>query len=266
MTTGVLIFAFNNEQVDYLAMANWSAQNIRRHLGLPVAVVTDLTVPLHYRFEQVIYATPAGNQERKFDDLSAPVTWYNGNRVDAYALSPWSKTLVLDADYVVATDQLKEILNINQDFIAHRWAYDVVAHPNFDEHNSFGQYRMPMWWATVMLFRRSEQARLIFESMQMIRNNWSHYKSLYHIGRTTYRNDYALSIALGMVNGHTINHAGIPWKLATVTHNQRLTQLAPDQYRVDFVAQDGKPRWIQLEQDFHAMGKAQLGAIIDNCS
>ena len=47
MTTGVLIFAFNNEHIDYLAMANWSAQNIRRHLNLPVAVVTNMVVPLH---------------------------------------------------------------------------------------------------------------------------------------------------------------------------------------------------------------------------
>jgi len=266
MTTGVLIFAFNNQHIDYLAMANWSAQNIRRHLKLPVAVVTDSTIPQQYHFEQVIYATPEGNYERRFDDLNQPVTWYNGNRVDAYTLSPWSNTLVLDADYVVASNQLKTVLDIDQDFVAHQRAYDVGGHPNFNEHNTFGQYQMPMWWATVMFFRRSEQAQLIFESMQTIRNNWNHYKSLYNISRTTYRNDYALSIALGTVNGHVLNHPGIPWSLATVTHNQRLTQVDVDRYRVDFVAQDGKPKWLYLTQDFHAMGKVQLGDIIDNYS
>jgi hypothetical protein len=266
MTTGVLIFAFNNEQIDYLAMANWSAKNIRRHLNLPVAVVTDQTIPAHYYFEQVITVTAEGNHTRKFDDLLESVTWYNGNRVDAYALSPWATTLVLDADYVVTSNQLKTILNCNQDFLAHRLAYDVCDHSNFNEHNTFGQYCMPMWWATVMVFRRSTQAKLIFESMQMIRNNWEHYKSLYAIGRTTYRNDFALSIALDIVNGHTLNHSAIPWNLATVTHNQKLTQLDLDQYCVDFITQDGRPKWIQLTQDFHAMGKGQLGAIIDNVS
>ena len=264
MTTGVLIFAFNNEQIDYLTMANWSAKNIRRHLGLPVAIVTDAEVPTDYYFEQVIHVNPVGNESRKFEDISNSVTWYNGNRVDAYSLSPWAKTLVLDADYVVASDQLKSILTCDQDFIAHNRAYDVCGHPNFDEHNMFGQYCMPMWWATVMLFRRSEHAKLIFECMQMIRNNWNHYKNLYNTGRTTYRNDYALSIALGTVSGHTLNHANIPWGLATVTHNQQLTQLDQDRYRVDFNGQDGKPKWIQLAQDFHAMGKGQLGAIIDS--
>lgn len=267
MTTGVLIFAFNNEQIDYLAMANWSAKNIRRHLDLPVAVVTDMIVPAHYQFEQVIPApTPVSSYSRKFDDLEKSVTWFNGNRVDAYALSPWAKTLVLDADYVVATDQLRNILNIDQDFMAHMSAYDVSHHPGFEEHNWFGQYRMPMWWATVMMFRRSTHAELIFNCMQMIRDNWQHYKNLYSIGRTTYRNDFALSIALGIVNGHTLNHVDIPWQLATVTHNQRLTQLDTDQYRVDFITQDKKPKWTKLQQDFHAMGKAQLGDIIANNS
>jgi hypothetical protein len=266
MTTGVLIFAFNNEHIDYLAMANWSARNIRRHLDLPVAVVTDRAVPDHYQFEQVIYATPEGVHSRTFDDLPESVTWFNGNRVDAYSLSPWSQTLLLDADYVVASDQLKQLLGTDQDFLAHSRAYDVTGQPSFDDHQSFGHYRMPMWWATVVMFRRSQQAKLIFESMQMIRNNWSHYRSLYNIGRSTYRNDYAMSIALNIVNGHALDHAGIPWGLASVGHNQTLTQIDTDQYRVDFIAQDNRPKWTTLKQDFHAMGKGHLGAIIDNCS
>jgi hypothetical protein len=41
MTTGALIFAYNNEQIDYVSMAAWTARNIRRHLNIPVALVTD---------------------------------------------------------------------------------------------------------------------------------------------------------------------------------------------------------------------------------
>jgi hypothetical protein len=252
MTTGALIFAFNNKHIDYVSMAKWSAKNIERHLGIPTRIVTDADV------------TPAGQHTRKFEDLPESVTWYNGNRVDAYSLSPWDRTLLLDADYVVASNQLKCLLEIDQDFLAHNTAYDVTNHPNFDEHNYFGRYKMPMWWATVMMFRRSKQAELIFESMQMIRNNWKHYCALYGVARTTYRNDFALSIALGIVNGHTLDHRSISWNLATVTHDQRLTQIDQDHYRVEFVTQDKKPRWVTLNHDFHAMGKGQLGAIIDN--
>lgn len=265
MTTGALIFAFNNEHIDYLAMACWSAKNIQQHLGIPTAIVTDrIFAPSEY--EQCIYAMPEGRHSRKFDDIAESVTWFNGNRVDAYNLSPWDRTLVLDADYVVVSDQLKTILDIDQDFIAHKTAYDVTDKANFDELNNFGTHQMPMWWATVMMFRRSNHARLIFECMHMIKTNWDHYRNLYSIHRPTYRNDFALSIALGIVNGHTLDHPGIPWNLSTVTHDHKLTQIQDGRYRVDYITADQKPRWIELRQDFHAMGKKHLGDIIANIS
>jgi hypothetical protein len=96
----------------------------------------------------------------------------------------------------------------------------------------------------------------------MIRNNWTHYRNIYKNTSTTYRNDHALSIALLIVNGHTINHPGIPWSLATVTPEHKLTQLSADRYRVDFVNSENKSRWTEIRQDFHAMGKQQLGDIV----
>ena len=86
MTVGALIFARNNERTDYIAMARWSAKNIERHLGIPTHIVTDDSAP--------------GSNSRYFSDVGT-VTWHNLNRMDAYRLSPWDRTLVLDADYVV---------------------------------------------------------------------------------------------------------------------------------------------------------------------
>jgi len=254
MTTGALIFAFNNEHVDYEAMARWSAGNIERHLGIPTRIITRQDLD------------PVTGPTRTFHDLPDQVTWYNFNRVDAYSLTPWDRTLLLDADYVVASDQLKALLEADQDFLAHKTAYDITDSDNFDELNAFGHTHMPMWWATVVMFRRSPQAKMIFGCMEMVRNNWNHYCALYGIVRSTYRNDFALSIALGIVNGHTLDHAGIPWSLATVTHKHKLTQLDTDQYRVEWTDQDQRARWLAITGDFHAMGKGQLGAIIDKHS
>jgi hypothetical protein len=249
MTTGALIFARNNEHIDYEAMAHWSAQNIERHLGIPTHLVTDKSAP--------------ATNTRHFTDVGA-VTWHNLNRMDAYQLSPWDRTLVLDADYVVASDQLQAVLEVDQDFLAHRWAYDVTECNDFEGLNYFGNNRMPMWWATVMMFRKSKQAELIFDCMQMIRDNWTHYRNLYKNTIATYRNDHALSIALGIVNGHTLDHVSIPWKLASLTPEHKLTQIDQDSYRVDYINTENKARWITLTQDFHAMGKQQLGEIVAN--
>ena len=250
MTTGAVIFARNNEHIDYVAMARWSAQNIERHLGIPTHIITD--------------SAPSDNA-RHFTDVGT-VTWHNLNRMDAYRLSPWDRTLVLDADYVVATDQLRSVLDCDEDFLAHRWAYDVTGCNDFTGLNWFGDVSMPMWWATVMVFNKSKQAELIFDAMAMIRDNWTHYRNIYKNSIATYRNDHALSIALGIVNGHTLNHDSIPWRLASLTPEHDLTQLDQDRYRVDFVNPEGQARWIELRQDFHAMGKRQLGDIVANNS
>jgi hypothetical protein len=266
MTTGALIFAYNNDQIDYVSMAAWSARNIRRHLDIPVAVVTDQPVA-EGLFDHVILE---GNNEfnaRYFSDYGAHVIWRNTNRASAYELSPWDQTLVLDADYVVASSDLNLVLESSHDFLAHRWAYDITGQNDFDEFNYFGNYRMPMWWATVMMFRRSRSAELIFDAMSMVRANWTHYRHLYGNNIESYRNDHALSIALGIVNGHTPNHPGIPWPLASLTPVENLTQIDQDHYRVEFIPQDRKNRWISIRnQDFHTMGKRHLEAIIASSS
>lgn len=267
MTIGALIFAYNNESTDYIRMAAWTAENVRRHLNIPVAVVTNsFDSAKDYNFDRIITADGSQGGTRSFEDYEKTVTWYNGGRVDAYKLTPWDRTLVLDADYVVASDQLAPLLQASTDFMCHRLAHDVTGIQHFDDLNHFGQHLMPMWWATVMVFNKSTQAEIIFDSMAMVKQHWDHYRNLYKNTRSTYRNDHALSIALNIENGHTLTTTDIPWSLATVVPRHKLTQVDIDCYRVDFQTVERKPRYIILTSDFHAMGKAHLENIIANYS
>jgi hypothetical protein len=51
--------------------------------------------------------------------------------------------------------------------------------------------------------------------------------------------------------------------MASLTPDRNLQQLGADHYRVDFVTPDQKSYWIDVQgQDFHAMGKKQLGEIV----
>lgn len=251
MTTGAVIFAVNNGATDYRSMAEWNADNIQRHLGIPTHIVTD--------------NKPFGNNSRHFTDLGH-VAWHNTSRVDAYDLTPWDRTLVLDADYVVASNMLGCLLETDQDFLAHRDAYDITGCNDFHGLNNFGEHDMPQWWATVMMFRRSRHARFIFDVMRMVRNHWNHYRDIYKIRQATYRNDHALSIAMLVCDGHCLDHAAIPWSLATLTPEHRLQQTDRDRYRIDFQDTANRARWVTVAQDFHAMGKTQLEAIVANHS
>jgi hypothetical protein len=268
MSKGVLLFAFDNEHFDYVAMAAWTAKNIKRHLDLSVTVVTDSdrTKDLSI-FDHVVSAVPQGTGKRYFDDLKNTVVWNNANRVDAFNLSPYDQTLVLDVDYVVASNQLRSLFNTQQSFLCHRWAFDVTGLSSFDDLNYFGNHQMPMSWATVMYFDKSAIAADIFEMMTMIRQHWNHYLNLYGIGQPNYRNDHSLSIALNTIYGHQGHHPEIPWRLASVVPEHKLSQIDTDQYRIDFTNSDKKDKYIFVNNmDFHAMGKKHLGDIVANSS
>lgn len=264
MTTGALIFAFDNEQTDYVAMAGWSAERIRRHLKIPVAVVTDCVEHEKTRvFDQVINVAPATGGTRWFEDYQSTVTWHNAGRVDAYSLSPWDRTLVLDADYVVASSDLTTLLTHDTDFMCHKTAVNLSTGYPLAGLNVFGKHNIPMYWATVMMFRRSNTAQYIFDCMQMIRNNWQHYRDLYGIDNKTYRNDFALTIAIGIISGHTGKVDQIPWPLLTAMPDTELTSNGPDYYTINYMDSDQKHKtlgWAGM--DFHAMGKRHLEMII----
>ena len=264
MTCGALIFAFNNEKTDYLAMAGWSAERIRRHLKIPVAVVTDRTGhPALEGFDNIIYVEPAAGGTRYFEDYNNTVTWYNAGRVDAFNLTPWDHTLVLDADYVVASDHLNRLWNVDTDFLCHKNAWDVKTGQCLDGLNTFGRTKMPMWWATVMCFKRTNFSQYVFDAMTMVRENWQHYRDLYHIDRSTYRNDFALSIALNIVSGHTNSVDEIPWDLASALPDTKLEQLDDDYFSIEYQDRPGVKRTVGISgTDFHAMGKAHLEKII----
>ena len=265
MTTGALILAFDNEQTDYIGMAAWSAERIRRHLKIPTAVITDCTdLSRLTKFDQVIPADPVAGGVRFFDDYQKTLTWYNAGRVDAYTLTPWDQTLLLDADYVICSDQLTRVIDSTQDFLCHRMAWDITGINNFNGLNWFGNARMPMWWATVMMFRKSSAAEHIFDCMKMVKENWMHYKDLYHISGSNFRNDYALSIALGIESGHTLNVNNIPWNLASIISSYNLTQLDQDHFKIEYFDQDKLKTIDWQNMDFHAMCKRQLGDIVAN--
>jgi len=211
----------------------------------------------------VIYADPLGENSRWFGDIQDHVPWHNGNRVDAYNLSPWDQTLVLDADFLINSEELKVVLDSPQEFMCFRSAFNL-ARPEEEFLNTFGTYRYPMYWATVMMFRRSNTAQYIFDAMQMIRENWKHYRDLYHIAQPAYRNDYALSIALGIVSGQTLKVDAIPWGMPSVVPESKLTLDNETFWNIEYQDAQGKCKTVSIVGvDFHAMGKRDLGEIVE---
>ena len=73
--------------------------------------------------------------------------------------------LLLDVDYVVASDRLSTMFEDPREFICHQSALDLT-HPVYVPTETFGEHCMHMSWATVIKFTRSKVAEFIFDKLK----------------------------------------------------------------------------------------------------
>lgn len=244
---GILLFAFNNGITDYFEMAVRTAKRATKYLNLPVSVVTDPNTDIKKYdnvFDHVIL------MESDTSNTKGKQVWINKGRHNAYKLSPYDETLVLDTDYLINSDTLLKPFNLYDDFMCHNVVNFTMIHNAMPE--KVGMTFHDTCWATVMYFKKTDRVKQIFECMEMIQNNYKHYVNLYNMNNTMYRNDYSLTIALWIVNGHTHNQTDyIPWKLLHLEHGVDVHKLEDNEYI--FIS---KNKYITLRNtDFHILDK-----------
>lgn len=214
MTKGVVLFAFNTE-IDYVKMSIHSAERIKKHLGLPVTLVTDSRDYLNkdfydklYLFDSVIKYEDNTVQTRKFSDGNVKSTnhvWKNTTRSDVYSLSPYDETLVLDVDYIINSSFLLNCFELKSDFLIYKNSCDLSGWRKTNEFKYVNQYSIPFYWATVFYFKKNKKNKIFFNLVQYIRDNWDYYRLIYQINDKKFRNDYAFSIAIHILNGMDVD-------------------------------------------------------------
>jgi hypothetical protein len=268
MSRGALLFAFNSPKYDYYAMAEYTAKRINHFLGLPVTIVTDeSSIPNNskYKFDNTIVVEPDKNNIRDY------VVWINKGRYQAYDLSPYDETLLLDTDYVVNSDRLLSTFDICDDFCCHDTT-SFLMHPKAPQ-EILSAYSFKTLWATVITFKKTQRAKQIFECLEMVQKNYEHYANIHSFIAGVYRNDYALTLALRIANGHlNINSDIIPWNLLHVGKNTSVYAESTDEFNTEYTVmfdnwQRGKIRkeYINIKDtDFHVMNKENFLELIKN--
>lgn len=207
---GVVVFAFNTEHVDYVAVADQTSLLTSKHLGLPITLITDPESTPKFDYDNIIRVESRGGNFRT--DNGFKQEWRNFGRYMAYDLSPYDTTILLDGDYLVLDQSLLKLLDQNFD-------YRLMHHShNYDErlYEAMGTNALPFVWATVVLFNKSELSKQYFDLIGRIQKNYGYYKTLFN-GNGTYRNDYAFAIANIILNGYSIDeYKSIPWSMLTI--------------------------------------------------
>jgi hypothetical protein len=208
MTHGAVIFAQNNGAIDYIKLATFSAKKIQEHLNIPVTLVTDnpLLVNESDVFDKIITISNNSSQVKKFNDgalSSKHLEWKNFSRSQVYDLTPYDKTLVIDSDYIINSSVLKSAFDIDSDFQIYQNSFDLAGWRNTSSFERLNQYAIPFYWATVFVFEKTPITNVFFDLVASIKENWQYYRLLYTIDSTAFRNDFAFSIAIHIMNNNT---------------------------------------------------------------
>ena len=262
MKTGVLLFAHNTENYDYYSMAKFCASRINYFLDLPVTIITDLQTfnyDNNHSFEKVILVEP--NTENQNRDK----VWINKGRFRAYELSPYDTTILLDVDYVVNSKTLLK----TKDFVVDICAHNTVQYVNYYDYKQefLSNYSHQTFWATVVTFKKTIKSKFVFDCMQMIENNYSHYGYIHNFIPAQFRNDYALTLALDIVNGHIFDESDvIPWNLIHLGKINNFVRNNNSKFCTDYTAIFDKTingrtklEYIKInDMDFHLLDKNRL--------
>ena len=247
MTKGILLFCFDTPETKYHTVLERCVGLIKKNLQLEITVVTN-----HETFKKM---RPLGfiNYkliEPELGNKKNGKEWRNVDRHMAYELSPYDTTLVMDIDYFPFTDNLRQFLETDYDFLISKEAYDLTNRNSFD-HRRWSL--IDMVWATVFVFRKGAKAKRIFDMVKYVKHYYAYFNELYRVYGKNFRNDYAFAIALEQANGF-INYDTLPIRLAT---------LPPDCKIVKFtdtgVAWEYKDNINYIEdQDVHVLNKESI--------
>lgn len=278
---GYLYYAFNNEETNYLKLAISSAITGRYYIDdFRATVITDKHSMkflnktnkklLEKCFENILFEEEIQKQskirQREKKNNSTRNDWYNTTRTNAFTDSKYEQTILVDADYIFQNDKTnllwgsKTPIRINKDIIPlvnRKFNYEMV-----------GKFTIPLYWATLVYFDRSEFSEQFFNLVNHIQENYEFYCVLYQIYNQQYRNDHTFSIALHMMNGFRTPgpEYELPFKYIMTSREDIIHQLNVGSTRFLVWTDNWKSLWHYLnlkDISYHCLNKRTLLEVHD---
>ena len=277
MSKGAFLIARNNGHIDYVKQAVFLAKRIKKYLDIPVTVATDSVNYLKDTFDIEVFDqiisldyTNQSNPRYFFDGALSKKTasFKNANRANVYDLSPYDETLLMDTDYVISNSLLKEVFDSSADFLIYKKSNDIAKVRDESEFDKISDTSVDFYWATVVFFRKTDTNRVFFDLIKHIEQEWNHYRRVYQINSGLFRNDFAFSIAVHIMNGFQAGNFAqqLPGSMMYTTDKDLLYKLDQDEMMFLVEKKDYLGEYTALKtkgQTIHVMNKQSLNRIID---
>jgi hypothetical protein len=283
MSKGFLIYAHNNEEVDYGKLALCCALMIKRNLTVnATCLVTDqgtldwlrashTAELIEYAFDHikvVDYATShGGSKQKKFLDTSSTskiLSWHNGSRNTAYELTPFDETIILDSDVLVQDKSFDLVWGNDEDLMVNNQAITLEHQSPRHTEVRLDTMGIPMYWATMVYFQKTPRSKMLFDLVSHIKAQYAYYQYVYEFPGKLYRNDYAFSIAIHMMNGFLENNEVKNFPCGKILSSFDTDELiGVKENELTFLVQDSQQEWRFFVNNVrgitvHAMNKYAL--------
>jgi hypothetical protein len=216
MTKGILIYAYNNRTVDYALLSIISGGLAKKHLSVPVSLVTDTTTVEWMKqssvfdlantvFDKIIITEKPETSNQRFlrdgiDGQMVPFT--NTNRHSAWALTPYDRTLLIDSDYFILTDNLNSYWEVDQDIMIGESINDIYSQNRLGYLDvNISETGVKLYWATTVMFTKNPASKLFFDTVEYVKQNYLYYSDVFRFDHRQFRNDIAFSVAKHLLDG-----------------------------------------------------------------
>lgn len=271
MKQGVVLFAFNNNTIDYIKQAVYCAKRIKKYLKLSVQLITDdedyliKSFPFYKKYIDVVtYSTaPIPSSKVFYDGIHGnhgKLDWKNSARDSAFDLTVFEQTLVIDTDLLISNDKLLTCFSMSEDFMIAKSYQLVNTSKSYKSFDRISDSSIPMYWATILYFTKSYTSKTVFDLVTHIKENYNYYRLVYSITEKKFRNDFAFSIAVHILNGHAKGDivGKMPSKLYYTIDKDILHKINNDE--LTFIIDNNPIKTKQMT--VHAMNKYSLEELL----
>lgn len=276
MSKGVILIANNNSFLDYVKQSVFAAKKIKEHLNVPVSVITDSSDYLKENFDHTIFDKIISfddtntNKRIMFDNNlnQKTVDWKNTIRTNAYNLTPYDETLLIDSDFIINNNLLGNVFNCNYDLMLYKKSYSLSQDANSNEFCYISDTSIEFYWATVVFFKKNKKTAIFFDLINHIKQEWDHYVRIYRLQSNVFRNDFAFSIAVHILNGFQKGDLvqELPGKLYYTSGKEFLVDHSENKMTFLLTKKENQNEYTLMKTEglnVHVMNKISLEKIID---
>ncbi|NBP58834.1 hypothetical protein EBU71_20275, partial [bacterium] len=262
-----------SEKIKY-QLVNW--EGVKKNLQIPVSLITDESTVSWMKedgtwdlsekiFDKIILTErPKTENYRNLNDGNEHdnVPFVNSNRYSVWNLTPYDRTLLIDSDFLIFSDTLNQYWDVDSDILISTAINDIYDQKRLGYHDRYiSDTGIHLYWATTVMFSKSEYSKTFFNLVDQIRENYQYYSDLFRFDSRQYRNDIAFSVAKHILDGYETDITlGLPPILSIldkdilldVSTEGKLTMLISPNLDSNYIAASAN------NLDIHIMNKQSL--------